>query len=118
MKYFDGTYPTPAENLACDEALLNLCEEGRGGEVLRFWEPREPFVVVGYANRAAREVDLDACRTRGIPVLRRCSVVANVAMLIWHLGWVWPAEKCTAAHKWWDGSSRVCAQPVLISDHR
>lgn len=42
--------------------------------------------------------------------------VANVAMLIWHLGWVWPEEKCTQAHKWWDGSARVCAQPVLISD--
>ncbi len=73
MKYFDFTLPTPAENLACDEALLALCEEGRGGEVLRFWEPREPFVVVGYANRAAREVNLEACRARGIPVLRRCS---------------------------------------------
>ena len=72
MKYFDFTLPTPAENLACDEALLGLCEEG-GEEVLRFWEPREPFVVVGYANRAAREVNLAACRERGIPVLRRCS---------------------------------------------
>ena len=79
MKYFDFTLPTPAENLACDEALLGLCEEGRGGEVLRFWEPREPFVVVGYANRAAREVNLEACRKRGIPVLRRCSGGGTVA---------------------------------------
>jgi lipoate-protein ligase A len=73
MKYFDSTLPTPAENLACDEALLDLREEGRVGDVLRFWEPREPFVVVGYANRVEREVNLEACRARGIPVLRRCS---------------------------------------------
>ena len=43
---------------------------GKRGEVLRFWEPQEPFVVVGYANQAAQEVNLEVCRTRGIPVLR------------------------------------------------
>jgi len=42
--------------------------------------------------------------------------VANVGMLIWQVGWAWPEEKCTQARKWWDGSERVCAQPVLISD--
>lgn len=42
--------------------------------------------------------------------------VANVGILIWQLGWAWPEEKCTAARKWWDGSQRVCAQPILISD--
>ncbi len=30
-----------------------------------------PFVVLGYANRVDREVDLAACRARGVPVLRR-----------------------------------------------
>ena len=42
--------------------------------------------------------------------------VANVGILIWQLGWAWPEEKCTEARKWWDGSQRVCAQPILISD--
>ena len=73
MHLLDLTLPTPAENLACDEALLDLCEEGGAGEVLRFWEPREAFVVVGYANKVASEVNLDACRALGIPILRRCS---------------------------------------------
>jgi lipoate-protein ligase A len=73
MKYIDLTLPTPAENLACDEALLDACEDGSGGEILRFWEPKERFVVVGYANEAAREVNLDACRMAGVPILRRCS---------------------------------------------
>jgi lipoate-protein ligase A len=73
MKQLDLTLPSPAENLACDEALLNWCEESDGGEILRFWEPREHFVVVGYANKVAAEVNVAACEARGIPVLRRCS---------------------------------------------
>jgi lipoate-protein ligase A len=73
MKYLDLTLPTPGENLACDEALLNWCDAGDGLEVLRFWEPQQHFVVVGYSNHVAREVNVAACRERGIPVLRRCS---------------------------------------------
>lgn len=73
MKYIDLTLATPAENLACDEALLNLCEEGLEGEILRFWEPKETFVVVGYANQAAQETNLEACVVENVTVYRRCS---------------------------------------------
>jgi len=73
MKYLDLTLPTPEENLACDEALLDQAEAGAGEEVLRFWEPLQHFVVVGYANRAATEVNVAACAKLGVPILRRCS---------------------------------------------
>jgi lipoate-protein ligase A len=73
MELLDLTLPSPAENLACDEVLLDWCEAGTGGEILRFWEPREHIVVVGYANKVATEVNVAACEARGIPVLRRCS---------------------------------------------
>ncbi len=73
MNLLDCTFPTPAENLACDEALLEAAEAGECGEMLRFWEPRQLFVVVGYANKLATEVNLEACESRGVPVLRRCS---------------------------------------------
>ena len=73
MKLLDLTLATPADNLACDEALLNWCESGDGGETLRFWEPREHFVVVGYANKVEREVNVAACRANEIPIFRRCS---------------------------------------------
>lgn len=72
MKYLDLTLPTPAANLACDEALLEAVEEN-GGPILRLWEPDTCFVVLGYANEASREVNLPACERLGIPVLRRCS---------------------------------------------
>ncbi len=73
MKYLDLTFPTPEANLACDEALLDRCDEGDGPEVLRFWEPPQYFIVVGYSNRVGREVAADACQELGIPILRRCS---------------------------------------------
>jgi lipoate---protein ligase len=73
MHWLDLTFPAPAENLACDEALLDLCESGFADEVLRFWESMTHFVVVGYANKVASEVDVAACGTDGVPVLRRCS---------------------------------------------
>ncbi len=73
MKYLDRTLRTPQENLAGDEALLDWCEEGPGDEILRFWEPRQHFVVLGYSNRTRAEVNLDSCKMLGISVLRRCS---------------------------------------------
>ena len=77
MKLLDLTLATPAENLACDEALLNSAEAGDGGEILRFWEPREYFVVVGYANKVKPEVNVAACTAKGsrffaaVPVAER-----------------------------------------------
>ena len=73
MKCLDLTLPAPAANLACDEALLDACEEQAGGEVLRFWEPRDYFVVAGYSNHVALEVNESACRREKVGVLRRCS---------------------------------------------
>jgi lipoate-protein ligase A len=73
VEYLDLTLPSAAANLACDEALLDACDEGAGGEVLRFWEPRDYFVVAGFSNAVAREVNLEACRRAGIGVFRRCS---------------------------------------------
>ncbi len=73
MKYFDFTFPTPAENLAADDAFMDLCDKGLEDEILRVWEPQTPFVVLGYANQAVREVNLDACQRAKIPVFRRCS---------------------------------------------
>jgi len=73
MKLLDLTLPRPAENIAGDEALFDAAEVGAGGEVLRFWESPEHFIVVGYANKVSAEVNIAACEARGIPILRRCS---------------------------------------------
>jgi lipoate-protein ligase A len=72
MKYLDLTLPTPEENLAADEALLEQAETN-GLEVLRVWEAQRPFVVLGLANQLSREVNVAECARRGLPVLRRFS---------------------------------------------
>jgi lipoate-protein ligase A len=73
MKLLDLTFPSPAENLACDEALLDACEENGGEEILHFWQSSENFVVVGYANKITAEVIVENCRAKQIPIFRRCS---------------------------------------------
>ncbi len=73
MKYLDLTFPTPEHNLACDEALLDMCEEGYDHEILRFWEPEEHFIVLGYSRKIHLDVNLSACEARNISVLRRPS---------------------------------------------
>ncbi len=73
MKFLDLTFSTPEENLACDEASLDACEAGQNEEVLRFWESPSYFIVLGYSNKAETEVNLEACKHGGVPVLRRSS---------------------------------------------
>jgi lipoate-protein ligase A len=74
MKYLDLSFATPAMNLACDEALLELCENGESDSaLLRIWEPQIHFVVLGHANRLRSEVNLAACTENRISILRRLS---------------------------------------------
>ena len=93
MRFLDLTLPTPAENLALDEALLlsvdtapcrtsdSTAVETQGhGALLRVWSTDQPMVVIGRSSRIAQEVHLEQARARGVPVLRRCSGGAAVAL--------------------------------------
>jgi lipoate-protein ligase A len=74
MQRLELTLPTPAENLALDEALLDWAEEGNSEwEFLRIWESPEPVVVVGRSTRVHWEVHQELCRSHSIPILRRSS---------------------------------------------
>lgn len=74
MLLLDLTLPSPAENVALDEALLNAAEGGEiAGSVLRLWEPSGHFVVLGRSSRVAEEVNVSECQARGIPIVRRAS---------------------------------------------
>ena len=42
--------------------------------------------------------------------------ILSAAALGYHVGWVWPEQKCEAAGHWWDWRTRTCARPILISD--
>jgi lipoate-protein ligase A len=74
MQLLDLTLDTPAENVGLDEALLEQAEAAvTARECLRIWEPASPLVVVGRASRIHQEVQRDACESRQIPIIRRCS---------------------------------------------
>jgi lipoate---protein ligase len=90
VKLLDLTLPTPEENIALDEALLDAAEAGElEGDVLRLWEAPRHMIVIGRSSRVAEEVELAACAEAGVPVLRRVSggaaIVAGPGCLMYGL---------------------------------
>jgi len=74
MEIFDRIYSTPAEHLACDEALLDFSEENPGHPgFLRFWESEISFVVLGYSKILQEEVYEKVCSETHTPIFRRCT---------------------------------------------
>lgn len=73
LNCFDQTLSSVEENLALDEALLIEADQGRGGSVLRVWEPPAYAVVLGASRRLRDDVLVDACSADGVPILRRSS---------------------------------------------
>jgi lipoate-protein ligase A len=77
--FYDLTLDSAAENLALDEALVEVAEAAaEPHETLRLWESRAPLVVVGRSSRVHAEVNVAVCRERGVPILRRPSGGAAV----------------------------------------
>jgi lipoate---protein ligase len=81
VKFLEFQTASPAEQLAADEVFLDAAEDGDSGEMLLFWEPNETFVVVGYANKTATEVNVAACEKNQIPIFRRCSGGGTVVQM-------------------------------------
>ncbi len=74
MLFVTTSLSTPAENLALEEAWLELAEQGQwSDEVLRVWQPDSRFVVIGRGSKAAGEVNLPALQHSNVPLLRRMS---------------------------------------------
>lgn len=73
FRLLDLTLPSPVENLALDEALLDELDEQEGDPVLRFWESDRYFVVLGRSCRLVDEVDVTACEQDAVQILRRAS---------------------------------------------
>ena len=63
----------PLENILYDEVLLELAEKGQSGEVLRFWESGELFIVLGRISKEEEDVNLEAARRDKVSILRRAS---------------------------------------------
>lgn len=69
---------TPDVNLAVDETLLLMADEGLIGPTLRTWAFTEPTVVLGRSSKVDRETDRSFCQSRSIEIYRRCSGGASI----------------------------------------
>jgi lipoate-protein ligase A len=88
MLFIDCTLPTVAANLAVEDAILELAEQGAWqAEYLRVWRAEKDFGVIGRGSKYAQEVNVSACDEAGIPVFRRISggaaIVAGPGCLLY-----------------------------------
>jgi len=74
------------------QAVYHAVAECAGADdppTLCILHPDRPYVSIGYHQDAAREIDLDYCRSRGIPVIRRRvgggAVLLDADQLFFHL---------------------------------
>jgi lipoate-protein ligase A len=58
-------------NMAVDESLLETMGQRGAAPVLRFYTWSQPTISVGYFQKVFEDFDLDACRQRGWPLVRR-----------------------------------------------
>jgi len=64
--------PAPGSwNLALDDAIFQSVRTGSSPPTLRLYRWSSPALSIGYAQDRDRDVDRDACRARGIDVIRR-----------------------------------------------
>jgi lipoate---protein ligase len=79
--WLTAALPSIEENLALDEALLELAHEGLApATCVRTWMATEPAVVLGSSSRIDEEIDPQACEAAGVRVVRRPSGGATVVL--------------------------------------
>ncbi len=79
--WLDVTLPSVEQNLALDEALLELAHEGLVTTTyVRTWMAAEPVVVLGSSSRVDEELDSLVCEAAGVRVVRRPSGGATVVL--------------------------------------
>ncbi len=61
----------PAMNMAVDEAILQLHSEGKVPPTVRFYTWNPATLSIGYFQKAAKEINLEALRERGLGFVRR-----------------------------------------------
>jgi lipoate-protein ligase A len=81
-RLLDCTLGDPYSNVALEEAIFIALD----GPVLRLWD-NQKSVVVGRAQLPASETDLELCRLRSIPVVRRFTAGGTIYNGPGNLNW-------------------------------
>ncbi|HDI01634.1 MAG TPA: hypothetical protein ENF78_04325 [Candidatus Bathyarchaeota archaeon] len=53
------------------EAVAICVDKGTSPSTLIITQPSSPYVCIGYHQRLEEEIDMDYCRSRGLPIIRR-----------------------------------------------
>jgi lipoate-protein ligase A len=73
VRLVDTDLERPQLTAAVDEALLNSRVAGNSGDTIHLYRRRPASVSIGYFLKAREVADLEACRSDGVPVVRRIS---------------------------------------------
>lgn len=104
----------PSHDLAFEAMMLDRAAHGRCSALVSSWEG--PVVVLGYAQKP-EDIDLEWCRSRGVPVLRRLSGGTGVI----HRGDLGVALALPIEHPWSKGIVGLydlfltALEPALVS---
>ena len=93
-RLIDTGHGDGAANMAIDEALLEAFDPADSPPVLRLYGWRPPALSVGRFQDPAAVLDLDRCRSRGVPVVRRITGGG----VLYHADELTYAVVCTPSH--------------------
>ena len=72
-RFLDTGFLTGYENMAIDEAIFISCQGEKSPPTIRIYGWTPPAVSLGYFQKGENAVDLEACKRRGVDVVRRLS---------------------------------------------
>jgi lipoate-protein ligase A len=72
-RFLDTGFLNGYENMAIDEAIFINCQQKKSPPTIRIYGWTPPAVSLGYFQKAENAVDLEACKKRGVDVVRRLS---------------------------------------------
>lgn len=70
-RWLDTGFSSPAYNMALDEAMIMLMSEGKIPPTIRFYGWLPAAISIGYFQKMQDEIDVEACKARGIGMVRR-----------------------------------------------
>jgi len=72
-RYLDTGFLNGYENMAIDEAVFLSCQQGKSLPTIRLYGWTPPAVSLGYFQKAENAINFEACKRRGVDVVKRLS---------------------------------------------
>ena len=72
-RYLDTGFLSGYENMAIDEAVFLSCQQGKSLPTIRLYGWIPPAVSLGYFQKAENAINFEACKRRGVDVVKRLS---------------------------------------------